>query len=106
MKKIISFKGIVAAVFCLFFFGVMMHTSFFLPTYNEIDSPVFNHVASRYMAKSEEETDSPNMVTAVLADYRGFDTLGETTVIFTAGAVTFVLVLTARKKKNIWEVEP
>lgn len=46
----------------------------------------------RWQEKCEEEMDTPNMVTAGLADYRGYDTLGETTVIFTA-AVSVVMLL-------------
>jgi multicomponent Na+:H+ antiporter subunit B len=39
-----------------------------------------------------EETSVPNIVTAVLADYRGFDTMFETTVVFAAGVVCFFLL--------------
>ena len=46
---------------------------------------LFKHVAPRYLYESINETGVPNIVTAVLASYRGFDTLGETTVVFTAG---------------------
>ena len=51
----------------------------------------------RYMEEGEEETEVPNMVTYILADYRGYDTLGETTVIFTAG-VSVILLLRRRGK--------
>jgi multicomponent Na+:H+ antiporter subunit B len=53
------------------------------------------HVSPRYIERSHEETGAPNFVTAVLADYRGYDTLGETTVIFTAG-VACLLILGAK----------
>ena len=48
--------------------------------------------AVRYEERVEEECGVPNMVTAILADYRGYDTLGETTVIFTA-CVAVILLL-------------
>lgn len=51
----------------------------------------------RYMEEGEHETEVPNMVTYILADYRGYDTLGETTVIFTAG-VAVILLLRRRGK--------
>jgi multicomponent Na+:H+ antiporter subunit B len=44
-----------------------------------------------------EDTATPNVVTSVLADYRGYDTLGETTVVFTAGIACILLL---RKKKR------
>jgi multicomponent Na+:H+ antiporter subunit B len=47
---------------------------------------------------TEIDTATPNMVTSILADYRGYDTLGETTVIFTAG-MSCILILRRRKKK-------
>jgi multicomponent Na+:H+ antiporter subunit B len=49
----------------------------------------------RWIEKGLEETAVPNMVTYGLADYRGYDTLGETTVIFTAG-VSVILLLRRR----------
>ncbi len=45
-----------------------------------------------YLARSLPETGIPNVVTSVLASYRGYDTLGETTVIFTAGIAVFLLL--------------
>jgi multicomponent Na+:H+ antiporter subunit B len=50
----------------------------------------------RWIEKGERETDVPNMVTYGLADYRGYDTLGETAVIFTAG-VSVILLLRRRE---------
>ena len=52
----------------------------------------------RYMEEGEHETEVPNMVTYILADYRGYDTLGETTVIFTAG-ISVILLLRRRGKQ-------
>lgn len=51
----------------------------------------------RWIEKGQEETGVPNMVTYGLADYRGYDTLGETAVIFTAG-VSVILLLRRRGK--------
>lgn len=43
------------------------------------------NAASYYVENAYADAETPNMVTVTLADYRGFDTLGETTVIFAAG---------------------
>lgn len=67
-----------------------------LPQIYNPQSAAATHVSDRYIEDAVEETGSPNFVTAVLADYRGYDTLGETTVIFTAGLAT-VLLLRASK---------
>ena len=56
------------------------------------DAVAHHHVADRYIAEAQQETGVPNLVTAVLASYRGFDTLGEVVVIFTAGVGVMLLL--------------
>ena len=70
----------------------------YLPEVGDNQSPASVHVSDRYIAKSYKETGSQNFVTAVLADYRSFDTLGETVVIFTAGAATILILRLFRKQ--------
>ena len=70
-----------------------------MPRWGDPGSPASVNVSPRYIEKAFEETAVPNMVTAVLADYRGYDTLGETTVIFVAG-VCCLLILGRRKKEG------
>jgi multicomponent Na+:H+ antiporter subunit B len=69
-----------------------------LPPFGTPDSAIHTHVAPRYLAESVKETMVPNVVTSVLADYRSFDTLGETTVIFTAG-IGVLLLLKGRRRR-------
>lgn len=64
-----------------------------MPEYGSGAAPIHNHVAPHYIEQSEGEIGVPNIVTSVLASYRGFDTLGETAVIFTA-AIAVLLILT------------
>jgi len=63
-----------------------------IPPVGDIEAPAQQHVADRYIAEARNETGVPNMVTAVLASYRGFDTLGEVVVIFTAGIGVMLLL--------------
>ncbi len=63
-----------------------------MPDWGDPASPASVHVSPRYITNAEAETATPNIVTAVLADYRGYDTLGETTVIFTAGMACILLL--------------
>ena len=63
-----------------------------LPGFGNPGAPAHQHVAPRYIERSPQEIGIPNMVTAILASYRGFDTLGELTVIFTAGLGVLVLL--------------
>jgi multicomponent Na+:H+ antiporter subunit B len=55
-------------------------------------------VVPRYLNDSLGETGVPNVVTSVLASYRGYDTLGETTVVFTAGAGVIALLRRRRRE--------
>jgi multicomponent Na+:H+ antiporter subunit B len=50
-----------------------------------------------YIRNAYKDAHTDNMVTVILADYRGYDTLGEETVIMTAGLICFLLL---RKKKQ------
>ncbi|MDO8871372.1 MAG: hypothetical protein Q7V05_01375 [Methanoregula sp.] len=63
-----------------------------IPAIGDSDAPAYNYVADRYIKEAYNETDTPNMVTAILADYRSYDTLGELTVIFTAGVAVLLLL--------------
>lgn len=68
-----------------------------LPPFGVADAPIHKHVAPRYLTQTIAETNVPNAVTSVLADYRSYDTLGETTVVFTA-AIGVLLLLRGRNK--------
>jgi len=69
-----------------------------LPPFGAADTPVHRHVAPYYLENSIPQTTVPNVVTSVLASYRGYDTLGEVTVIFAAGIA--VLMLLRGRRRN------
>ena len=75
-----------------------------LPPFGIADAPVHLHTAPVYLAAAKDHLMPPHVVTAVLADYRSFDTLGETTVIFTAG-IGVLMLLKGRRKKMLGEPE-
>ena len=77
--------------------GVLIYGTADLPPFGEAGNPAHLHVAPEYIHGSEE-LEIPNIVTTVLASYRGYDTMGETTVIFTA--VVGVLLLLSRGARN------
>jgi multicomponent Na+:H+ antiporter subunit B len=80
--------------------AVLLYGTADMPDWGDPNSPASLHVSPYYIEKSLEDTATPNMVTAVLADYRGYDTLGETTVIFTAGAACMLILRKRRKKRE------
>jgi len=57
-----------------------------MPPYGDPLSPAQTHpdLAQRFLHESASEVGMPNVVTSVLASYRGYDTLGETVVVFSA----------------------
>jgi len=78
------------------FLALMLYATGGLPDHADPQAPANVHVSPTYLEDSVKDTHTPNVVTAVLADYRGYDTLGETIVIFTAG-LACILVLMKRK---------
>ncbi|MBU2583408.1 MAG: DUF4040 domain-containing protein [Alphaproteobacteria bacterium] len=63
-----------------------------LPAFGAKTAPIHGHVAPTFIQYSADHKMPPNIVTAVLADFRGFDTLGEVTVVFTAGIGVLLLL--------------
>ena len=81
-----------AALLALVVGGGLVWGSLVLPPFGAADAPIHQHVAPRYLEQSPSEVGVPNIVTAVLADYRSYDTLGETTVVFAAALAVMVLL--------------
>ena len=72
-----------------------------MPHFADPNAPVHAHVAPRYLEVSPEEIGIPNVVTSVLASYRGYDTLGEVAVIFTAGVAVLGLLGRGRGRHRV-----
>jgi len=77
--------------------ALLMYAVADLPAVGDARAPAHQHVAPRYIEQSPREIGIPNMVTSVLASYRGYDTLGEVAVIFTAGIGVLALLGVARR---------
>lgn len=80
--------------------GVLAYGTLGLPAFSDPQAPIHTHVAPRYLNEAVKETGVPNVVTAVLASYRGYDTLGETVVVFTAGAGVIALLRRRWRKRR------
>ncbi len=76
---------------------LLLYTAGDLPLLGDPTSPPNVHISPTYIEKSLEETNTPNVVIAVLMDYRALDTLIETVVVFTAGIAAALL---------LWRREP
>jgi multicomponent Na+:H+ antiporter subunit B len=71
-----------------------------MPAYGDPQAPVHQHVGPAYLRNGPNTTGVPNVVTAVLASYRGYDTLGETTVVLTAAVGVLALLRGRRQGKG------
>jgi multicomponent Na+:H+ antiporter subunit B len=78
--------------------GVLIFGSLDMPAFGDPSNPVHQHVAPYYLEESYEDTGIPNIVTVVLGSYRGYDTMGEGAVVFTA--LVGVLLLLARGRQG------
>jgi len=84
------------------FFALFVYAESDLPPRGDPTTPTRRHITPQYIDGAVPQTHTPNIVTAVLADYRGYDTLGETAVILTAGfAVMLILPRAARRSRQI-----
>jgi len=70
-----------------------------MPHYGSSDVPSYNENTVFYLEKATEEANSPNAVSAIITDFRAFDTLGEATVLFTSIAAV-ITVLQSNKSKE------
>lgn len=82
------------------FAGQLIYAGTHFAALGDPQAPASTHVAAQYIERSYPDTRTPNVVTSVLADYRGFDTLGETTVVFTAAVAVWCILATARRKED------
>lgn len=80
------------------FGAVLFYGTTEFPFWGDPHSPAAIHLSPYYIENSMEDTAVPNIVTAVLGDYRGFDTMFETTVIFSAGVACLFLLRVFRRK--------
>ena len=76
-----------------------------MPAFGDVNSPANAYVGMDFIGKTAEDIQIPNVVTAVLASYRGYDTFGEVVVIFSAG-LGVLLLLGLNGNAGRWEAKP
>ena len=87
-----SLYEITSILFCLFLIALLLVTVSYLPAVGTVTRPVNNEVATRYIEKGLEETGAVNIVAGMILDYRAFDTLGESHVLFVATITVLILL--------------
>ncbi len=76
-----------------------------LPPHGSPDTPPNSHISPYYLEHGAEEGGAENIVTAVILNYRGFDTQHEVTVIFTSMASVLAVLMLA-KPDSVPKVAP
>lgn len=79
-------------LFCIFLVVMLLAAVSDLPAFGRGENPVNNEVAQRYIEEGLEETGAVNIVTGMILDYRAFDTLGESHVLFIATCTVLILL--------------
>jgi multicomponent Na+:H+ antiporter subunit B len=97
-EKVSSKNNVLALILVIFTGAALVYGTLDMPLLGDPSAPIHQHVAPHYIEKSGEEIGVPNIVTSVLASYRGYDTLGETTVIFAAGIGVLALIGRVRRE--------
>ena len=77
----------IALISTLFVGALLIYGTRDFPSWGDPNAPASRHVSPTYIERTVVETHIPNAVTSVLGDYRGYDTMFETVVIFCAGIV-------------------
>ena len=72
-----------------------------IPAFSNPDNPIHKNVAPYYIENTEKLIGIPNLVTAVLASFRGYDTMGETSVVLIAALAVSLII---KKKKSIHHI--
>ncbi len=86
------FYKVFSVLFCIFLVAMLLVAVSDLPVFGHAENPVNNEVAERYIEKGLEETGAVNIVTGMILDYRAFDTLGESHVLFIATCTVLILL--------------
>ena len=100
MKWFERFYRIMGVAFCGILVYLLLLTISYLPPVGVADKPASNEVAERYIEKGLEETGAVNIVSGMILDYRAFDTLGESHVLFVATITVLILLRVDKKKKD------
>ncbi len=86
-----------SVIVCISIIAILLVTVANLPSFGNPNNPANNEVAARYIENGIQETGAVNIVTGMILSYRGFDTLGETTVLFIATCCVMILLLVDEK---------
>ena len=89
-----------SVIVCLTVIATLLVTVSWLPRFGSADNPAENEVYTRYVENELEEAGAVNTVAGMILDYRAFDTLGESNVLFIAVCCVIILLRADRRKET------
>ena len=100
IRNLERFYRVASVVFCGILIYLLLLTVSYLPPIGVAERPINNEVSARYIEKGLEETGAINIVSGMILDYRAFDTLGESHVLFVATVTVLILLRLDPGKKD------
>ena len=97
-RRLVSAERITASLLSVVIAAVLLFTVAYLPRFGDAGAPAVNEVYDKYVEDGVEDTGAVNIVAAMILDYRAFDTLGESFVLFTA--LTAVMLLLSGEREQ------
>ena len=91
---------ILSVAVCLTMIAVLVAVVSWMPRFGDSDNPADNEVYERYVEEGTEEAGAVNTVADMILDYRAFDTLGESNVLFAAACIVLILLQAERDPKD------
>ena len=83
---------VAVCAFLALLLAVLLLTALTIPPFADAENPVNNEVVEHYVGSAEEETGAENVIAGMILNYRGFDTFGESTVLFVAVCCVMLLL--------------
>ena len=102
LSRLYTVLAMTLGVLMIFF---LLETVALMPRFGSPDTPMINEVTDRYIQQGLQETGAVNIVAGMILDYRAFDTLGESTVLFIAASAVLILLRIDRNKDGTPELE-
>ena len=91
---------ILSVAVCLTMIAVLIAVVSWMPRFGDSNNPADNEVYERYVEEGTEEAGAVNTVADMILDYRAFDTLGESNVLFTAACIVLILLQAERDPRD------
>ena len=100
-----KFYEVVSVLFVVVLMAILLYVVSYLPPTGNPANPDNNEVSAKYIEDAMKDTGAVNIVTGMILDYRAFDTLGESNVLFIATCTVFILLRADKHSKKLKEEE-